>query len=116
MIFFRRDARVSEIDGCHGGFGKLNCASLLSEAWKQAGGRFQFVHDDLLEPGTTIAEHLHEGDEELYIVLEGSGIALLDGERYEVGPGDAYICRSGHTHGIENGNAPLRMIVVSTRV
>ena len=41
--------------------------------------------------------------------------ALLDGERYPLGPGDVYVCRSGHTHGIENGDAPLRMIVVCTR-
>ncbi|MHC4915765.1 MAG: cupin domain-containing protein [Planctomycetota bacterium] len=113
MMFFRRDARVSEIDGCHGGVGKLKCVSLLSDEWKEAGGRFRWVHDDVLEPRTTIAEHKHEGDEELYVVLEGTGTALLDGERHPLEPGDVYVCRSGHTHGIENDDAPMRLIVVS---
>jgi len=104
-----------ELVGETGGVGRLQCASLLSEDRAKCGGSIRFVHDDLLEPGTTIAEHPHEGNEELYMILEGTGIALLDGERYPVGPGDTYICGDGHTHGIENGDAPMRMIVVCTK-
>ncbi len=112
-MLFRRDARTFPIENCHGGTGTVTCSSLLPKEKAEAGGGlFRFVHDDVLEPGATIAEHLHEGDEELYLVLEGSGTALLDGERRAVGPGDAYLCLDGHTHGIENSaDAPMRLLV-----
>ena len=119
MIGFRKDARVSEIDGCHEGSGKLVCASLLPEMPREAGKRngFRFVHDDVLEPGAVIGEHEHRGNEEIYLVLEGSGTAILDGEEHAVGPGDMYVCLHGHTHGIRNSaDAPMRLLVVCTGV
>ena len=113
-MLFRRDAETFPIEKCHGGSGTVTCTSLLPRERVEAGGsRIRFVHDDLLEPGCSIAEHRHEGNEELYLVLEGSGTALLDGQRHPVGPGDAYLCLDGHTHGIENSaDAPMRLLVV----
>lgn len=119
MIGFRRDAKIIEFDGCHEGSGKLVCASLMPALPGEPGGRcgFRFVHDDVLEPGATIGEHKHEGNEEFYLVLEGTGTAILDGQEYAVGPGDMYICRDGHTHGIRNSpEAPMRLVVVCTGV
>lgn len=68
-----------------------------------------------LEPGASIGEHQHANTEELYLVLEGVGVGVLDGERFPVGPGDAWVCRTGHTHGLEVGpDAPLRLLAVLT--
>lgn len=68
-----------------------------------------------LEPGASIGEHQHTDTEEVYLVLEGEGVGLLDGERFPVGPGDAWVCRSGHTHGLEVApGAPLRLLAVLT--
>ncbi len=69
-----------------------------------------------LEPGASVGEHPHPNTEELYLVLEGSGTGFLDGEAFDVGPGDAWICKAGHTHGLKNGSAgPLAFFAVITQ-
>jgi len=68
-----------------------------------------------LEPGASVGEHLHPETEELYLVLEGHGVGFLDGESFDVGPGDAWLCKAGHTHGLSNsGSAPLAFFAVLT--
>ena len=69
-----------------------------------------------LEPGTWIGEHLHTETEEVYLVLDGQGTGSLDGESFAVGPGDAWVVRSGHTHGLRNSpDTPLRFLALLTR-
>lgn len=69
-----------------------------------------------LEPGASVGEHPHPETEELYLVLEGEGTGFLDGDAFEVGPGDAWLCKAGHTHGVEAGRkAPLAFFAVLTR-
>lgn len=70
----------------------------------------------ILEPGASVGEHPHPETEELYLILEGRGIGCLDGEEFEVGPGDAWVCRAGQTHGLQNGTqGPLAFFAVLTR-
>ena len=69
-----------------------------------------------LEPGASVGEHPHPETEELYLVLEGEGTGILDGEAFDVGPGDAWLCKAGHTHGLMNdGKEPLAFFAVLTR-
>lgn len=66
-----------------------------------------------LEPGASVGRHAHPGEEELYVVLEGSGLGVVDGEAFPVGPGDAFLCKAGHSHGLENpGPGPLVFLAV----
>ncbi|MCU0292171.1 MAG: cupin domain-containing protein [Thermoanaerobaculaceae bacterium] len=68
-----------------------------------------------LEPGASIGEHQHTDTQELYLVLEGTGIGVLDHERFAVGPGDAWVCRAGQSHGLEvAAGAPLRLLALLT--
>ena len=69
-----------------------------------------------LEPGASVGEHPHPETEEIYLVLEGQGTGYLDGEPFEVGPGDAWLCKAGHSHGLKNGaGTPLAFFAVLTR-
>lgn len=69
----------------------------------------------MLEPGASVGEHLHPETEELYLILEGKGMGFLDDESFEVGPGDAWVCKTGHTHGLANpGPAPLAFFAFLT--
>ena len=69
-----------------------------------------------LEPGATIGEHTHPATEELYFVLAGAGTGILDSEQFPVGPGDAYVVRAGHSHGLAAGvDGPLSFLAVLTR-
>jgi quercetin dioxygenase-like cupin family protein len=49
--------------------------------------------------------------EETYLFIEGRAEAAFDGERYELGPGDAAFAGVGCVHGFRNiGNGPLRWL------
>jgi mannose-6-phosphate isomerase-like protein (cupin superfamily) len=115
MILRRAQARTFDIPQCHGGPGVLRCTDYLGEAGHPAGSSV-LIHDDLLPPGTGIGEHLHSEDEELYIVLEGSGTMVIDGRTEPIGPGDICLTRRGHSHALTNtGTAPMRLLVIGVQ-
>src|SRR5512145_936239 len=69
-----------------------------------------------LEPGATIGVHSHPNTEDLYLILEGHGIGILDDERFPVGPGDLFLVKAGGSHGLINDSAaPLTFLGVLTR-
>jgi mannose-6-phosphate isomerase-like protein (cupin superfamily) len=69
-----------------------------------------------LEPGSSVGEHAHPNTEELYLILEGHGTGILDGERFPVGPGDLFVLKAGHSHGLVNeGTEPLVFFGLLTR-
>lgn len=53
-----------------------------------------------LEAGQATERHYHRVSEESYFILEGYGQMELDGERAEVGPGDAILIPAGAWHQI----------------
>jgi mannose-6-phosphate isomerase-like protein (cupin superfamily) len=68
-----------------------------------------------LEPGATIGEHAHPNTEDLYLILEGHGTGVLDGERFPVGPGDLFLVKAGGSHGLINDSGePLTFLGVLT--
>lgn len=114
MILRHSESPVRELPNCHEGTGMVRCRELLADYSRTVPG-FKFIHDNVIEPGATIGEHVHRGEEELYIVLEGSGRMIVDGEQVPVGPGDACLTRDGHSHGMINGDEPMRMLVICTQ-
>jgi mannose-6-phosphate isomerase-like protein (cupin superfamily) len=69
-----------------------------------------------LEPGSTIGEHPHPNTEDLYLILEGRGTGVLNGERFPVGPGDLFLVKAGGSHGLINDSAePLTFLGVLTK-
>lgn len=52
--------------------------------------------------------HTHEAtrQDEIYIVLRGRGLANLNGELREVGPGDLFHAKCGEVHGMIQGLDP----------
>lgn len=69
-----------------------------------------------LEPGASIGVHPHLHEDEIYLVLEGHGTGILDEESFPVAPGDAFLCKAGHRHGLANpGPGALSFFAVLTR-
>lgn len=61
-----------------------------------------------LAPGSSIGSHTHEGEDEVYLVLAGSGLIQENGEWVPIRTGDAILTGKGGTHGVENtGTEPL---------
>ncbi len=62
----------------------------------EAGGaRNQSLAEALLAPGQATERHYHAETEELYVMLAGAGEMEMEGERREVGPGDAILIPAG---------------------
>ena len=65
-------------------------------------GPWECVDYMTIPPGTQFGVHIHDGSEELYVILKGRGTALLDGTPRPVGPGDFLMLRDGGAHGLRN--------------
>jgi len=94
----------------HGGAREISFARVL----QRAGGPLRFIDLSVLAPGADIGRHTHADDnEELYVVVEGRGLMSLDGEEFEVEPGDVILNRPGGSHGLRNtGQQELRIVVI----
>lgn len=107
------EMKREDLPNCHDGAGTLDWTVVI-DGGELPGRRLRFMHDDRMPPGASVGVHTHQDDEEYYYIIEGHGTMTLDGERFEVGPGDITGVFPGGSHGLENtGNDELRLIVVS---
>lgn len=75
--------------------------------------KWRFAGVMIFEPGTSIGNHVHSGEYELYYVLEGEGTLLDNGVPVQVGPGDAVYTGAGAAHSLENtGTTTLKVLGV----
>lgn len=69
----------------------------------------QSLAEASLPVGGATDRHYHRASEELYYLLEGSGIMEIDGVEKEVVPGDAILIPAGAWHQIR-ATSPLRFL------
>ncbi|MDF2542883.1 MAG: mannose-6-phosphate isomerase [Herbinix sp.] len=109
------EAKLQDLPNCHDGIGILRCVELFSKDEFQSG--IQFFHHTILPPNTTIGVHQHGKDEEIYIVLEGTGIMTLDDQTYDVKPGSVIVNKPHGSHGLTNtGSSELKLIVFEVAI
>jgi mannose-6-phosphate isomerase-like protein (cupin superfamily) len=76
-------------------------------------GPWECVDYMTIPPGTQFGLHMHDGSEELYVILKGTGTALLDGTERRVGPGDCLMLQDGGVHGLRNdGTEAVELLCV----
>ncbi len=73
------------------------------------------IHQSLAEaslpPGGSTQRHYHAASEEIYFLLEGRAEMELEGERTELGPGEAVAIPPGAWHEIKTlGDAEVRFL------
>lgn len=62
-----------------------------------------------LQVGAEVGYHKHIGDEEIYFILDGEGIANDNGEEKKIVAGDLFYTKDGHGHSLKNtGSVPLK--------
>jgi uncharacterized cupin superfamily protein len=116
MIIRKSEIHPKKIVDCHEGRGILWCTEMLTDYKKKTSG-FKYIHDNTLEPGASIGEHKHKEDEEIYVILYGSGAMRVDGKKEKVSPGDICITRSGHSHDLTNtGTTPMHFLVIAANL
>ena len=77
-----------------------------------ARGDSLFAGLNCFEPGQEHAPHMHEGQDKLYFVLEGSGWVQVGEQSELLSAGDAAFARSGMLHSIRNPG-PERLVVMA---
>jgi mannose-6-phosphate isomerase-like protein (cupin superfamily) len=77
-----------------------------------AQGDFLFAGLNAFEPGQEHAPHTHEGQDKLYLLLEGSGVVRI-GDRAELlSAGDGAFAPAGVVHSIRNTGTE-RLVVMA---
>lgn len=122
----RKDVPQTTVENCHDGVGTIFVRQLLGIEPRLPGvpgfpedfdSCLRFLHETTLPPGTSIGLHEHEGNEEIYFVVEGKGEMTVDGETAVMEPGDVCLTKSGSSHTFRNiGNTELRIIVIEALV
>jgi mannose-6-phosphate isomerase-like protein (cupin superfamily) len=108
----RLDRSALKYAQAHGGKGKVGSRMV----WGPEDFRSNFhslVHC-LLPPDTSLGYHRHDGVEECYIVIAGSGRMTVDDETRQVDQWDAIPSRLGGSHGLYNHTQEdLEVLVVA---
>jgi len=61
-----------------------------------------------IHPGETVPRHTHPDEDQVYFVVTGTGVVVLDGERTAVSAGSSVLIPIGTEHEFTNtGNVPL---------
>lgn len=65
-------------------------------------------------PGNFMEPHVHKIREQVYHILEGDGVLVIDGVKHRVGPGDVAYFPAGVSHGLYNeGTTNLVFVIAS---
>lgn len=83
-----------------GGDGQAVITHILSKG--EYNGNARLVGTITIEPGCSIGAHIHENEEEIFYILEGTASYNDNGEAVTLGCGDSCVCLSGQTHSIKN--------------
>lgn len=86
-------------EGVRGGHGSVSAHKLLDLF---PGSAIKSVGVVRLEPGATVGDHSHQGEEDFYYCLSGTGIVVDNGVEHPFNPGTLQITRSGESQAIRN--------------
>jgi len=83
-----------------GGLGQALVTEMLSTG--EYNGKARLIATIMLEPGSSIGEHVHENEEEVFYIIEGTAAYDDNGKSETLNKGDSCICRAGEKHSIAN--------------
>lgn len=98
----------------HDGEGEVE----LYEIWGRSDflSNCDFIDRQIIPPNSTVGYHKHGNNEEMYILLEGSGVMTVNGETFKVKKGDMIKNEPYSEHGLVNdssGNIDLLIIQIN---
>ena len=65
-----------------------------------------------LEPGQAQKVHAHDGQDKVYVVLEGRGRFTLDGAEHAIEAAEALVAAAGSQHGVANDSGKRVTLLV----
>lgn len=109
MIFYGKDRFEVVRQKVQDGEGEIRGLHPFNTEKRPENSHFKMVGEMTLPVGASIGFHIHENDEEIYIIVKGQGLYTdSDKNTYPVAPGDLTVTRQGEGHGLANvGDGPL---------
>jgi mannose-6-phosphate isomerase-like protein (cupin superfamily) len=95
---------------CHEGIGTVKESVVFKNDEFLTNLRFLTYME--IPSGSSIGYHKHGENEELYIILEGSGIMTVDDREREVKKGDMIVNKPQQSHGLSNNSQEDLKILV----
>ena len=110
MIKRSAELAVREREEVRGGVGKLYFHDFLTK--EEAKGAGSLFSKTVIPAGSSIGEHRHDGEFEVYYVLAGT-VEVLDGGVWQtMRRGDMHLCASGESHALKNTSAEEAQILM----
>ncbi|MDR1110711.1 MAG: cupin domain-containing protein [Deltaproteobacteria bacterium] len=109
MIIKSGQANRVKADQPYGGRGHMDAQFYFNPDRPIDGSRFSMGAQIVLPVGASVGYHTHPDDEEIYLVVSGTGTYVEnDRSPHPVGQGDLTHCPRGEGHGLDNtGPEPL---------
>jgi mannose-6-phosphate isomerase-like protein (cupin superfamily) len=114
MITRNTEMAREERAGMRGGEGTVTL-----EHWfkpEDFGAQVRLCARMTLPPGASIGTHVHESEDEVYIVIAGCGVIEENGAQVPIAAGDAILTGHNGSHGVRNtGSEPLVIAAIINR-
>ncbi|MFA7692630.1 MAG: cupin domain-containing protein [Candidatus Hydrogenedentes bacterium] len=111
MIRRHEDMECEVRDQMRGGTGSVTIRHMFKE--QDFGAKIRFCAFITIPPAASIGLHQHQQEDEVYIVLSGTGIIEDGAERSRIKEGDAILTGKGASHAVLNdGTENLHMAAV----
>ena len=94
-LYMRKGAQVQAYFEKHGVPGNQKVGATCLNA-------LAFVEYAFVQPGATLEEHVNDYYEEIYFIIKGSGVMLVDGKQHKIRDGDAVYLPPKTRHGMIN--------------
>ena len=96
---------------CHYGIGQMDFSRIMASNDFETS--IDFIDYAIIPPGSSIGYHQHLDNEELYLVLKGTGKMRVNDEELDVIPGDLIVNQNNSFHGLKNcSNEEIHIFVI----
>ena len=103
MIKSKAEMKIENRETMRGGDGVVSICNILEK--DEYKGAARLLGTITLAPGCSIGAHVHENEEEVFYIIEGTATYNDNGKTEILRKGDSCICLSGETHSIANKEA-----------
>ncbi len=114
MIRRKTDMEKEVREHMRGGAGSVEIVHIFRQ--KELRGKVRLLAKLRLEPGSSIGYHVHDGEEEVFYIISGSGTVTEGESTSPVAAGDAVLTGGGGGHSIENTGAETLEILATILV
>lgn len=108
----RKNEAISGMKNIRGGNGDVGFFQVLNGE-EEMYGKGRLFNVMTLQPGVSIGEHTHQGDNEIYYIISGESLYIDNGVEVQVSAGDVCICNDGESHAmVNNSSEPCSMVAL----